>query len=264
MKYSGMAIGIVGVAGNDEAIARLRAAGLVVHEYETPDAIAAACRTQSLGAIVCGLGPGLERCSSLPLVPPPAVSLPLILRIDLSAGGAVRVMDRVDVAAGARLSIRSVSALDADVLETLEGDWPSADVLIARSLLRGLQQLRGDVAAGVAACGTRRCNAATLAHACGVAPRTLQWRLAHAGSPTARRLLAWAVTLHTLWRLEVLMWPLKRVAAHAGFRSPEALSNYVLRQVGERPTKLAVRSGFHEVLERCVRDCRGADARPIA
>lgn len=83
----------------------------------------------------------------------------------------------------------------------------------------------------------QRTSVSRLARLCGVAPRTIEWRLAAHGLPAARRLLGMLTSLHAIWTMDMLGWSLKRAAAFTGFQSATSLSSYVRRHTGVRPAK---------------------------
>jgi hypothetical protein len=58
------------------------------------------------------------------------------------------------------------------------------------------------------------------------------------------------LTLHTIWRLDVLGWSLKRAAAVAGMLEARRLAEYVWRHTSVRPGKLLSNGGFNTTLER--------------
>jgi AraC-like DNA-binding protein len=100
------------------------------------------------------------------------------------------------------------------------------------------------VLVGAAVVGARRPSVATLCDATGVARRTLERRLKDGRLPPAHRLLLDVLVLHVLWQTELLGWPLKRVAARAGFASPAALRDCVRRHCGAPLRRTAGGGGF--------------------
>lgn len=83
--------------------------------------------------------------------------------------------------------------------------------------------------------------------------RTLEARLAGQLLPSPRILLAWSVSLHAIWGLEMLARPLKQVASNAGFHSSEALSQLMHRHLGARPHRMAANFGFFHALGAFIR-----------
>ena len=105
------------------------------------------------------------------------------------------------------------------------------------------------ILASAALVGDRRTSVNELAHSCGLAKRTLEWRLAASGRPTARTVLGWMTALHAVWRMEVLGWSPKRAASEGRFGSSELFAGYVKRHAGGRPLAL-VRGGFTALLDK--------------
>lgn len=244
---------VVGVHLRDEAdvaaVRRLRAVGVAVCEFDTEDALITAAATRGYAVAVCELTPfredrvrwALDRMALAP-------STATILRAELSCN-VVRGIVSLSAHPGlARLSLRSVRPADVDVQEALRGTSHAPDFLILRSFATDRLAREPGILIAAIVCGARRTRIRTLARACRIAPRTLQWRLARAGFPEARELLGWVLALHSVWRLEALEWPLKRVAAQAGFSSGESLCSYVHRHVGARPKTLCRDGGFWQLL----------------
>ena len=131
----------------------------------------------------------------------------------------------------------------------LAGDIPaSACHVILRELeARVPERFRGIVVTAILA-GTSRFSVRELAHRCDIGVRTLDWRLR--SSPCSpRKLLGWIMCLHAAWRLDVLGWTLKRVAAEAGFSDSAAVSDLMQRLAHIRPGALAHRGGFWKLLD---------------
>jgi transcriptional regulator GlxA family with amidase domain len=83
--------------------------------------------------------------------------------------------------------------------------------------------------------GKRRVSVRDLAAVTDTPLRTLEWRLAQCDMRPANEILGFILSLHIVWRLEAMAWPLKRIACAAGFTSSAALCRYVQRHIGERP-----------------------------
>jgi len=65
-------------------------------------------------------------------------------------------------------------------------------------------------------------------------------------------MLGWILSLHVLWRLDILRWTPKQAAAASDFRSVEAMSAFVARQTGCRPRAVMAAGGFERLLHACV------------
>lgn len=93
-----------------------------------------------------------------------------------------------------------------------------------------------------------------LARACGLARRTLEYRLAKNRMPAPRVLLAACVVLHVLWAVDVAGFPLKHVSQQWGFSSPTDISAYVRRHTGACVRELVASRGFVGQTAAFVRD----------
>jgi len=116
-----------------------------------------------------------------------------------------------------------------------------------------------DIVAAAILGGHRRITVSVLAQICALPIRTLEWRLRACGAPEARRMLGWVLSLHVLWRLDMLRRTPKQVAAASGFRSAEAMSAFVGRQTGCRPRAVMASGGFERLLDACVQRWQHGD-----
>jgi hypothetical protein len=112
-------------------------------------------------------------------------------------------------------------------------------------------EIAADIMATAAIAGHRRTPVRALARLSGVNVRVLESRLKTAGLIPAEHLLGWMVSLHTLWRRDVLAWTPKRTATSANFETSDVWTSYVARQVGARPATLLRSGGFANLLDRC-------------
>jgi len=122
-----------------------------------------------------------------------------------------------------------------------------------RPLVTSVSAAVSDIVTTAVLAGHRRITVSTLARLFGLPPRTLVWRLRANEAPQARHMLGWILSLHVLWRLDILRWGTKHTAAVSGFRSVEAMSSFVARQTGCRPGVLLARGGFEQLLDSCVK-----------
>ena len=147
-------------------------------------------------------------------------------------------------------SLRPVDDIEMAVRQMWEFQPPAASMaIIARVAPLTHPAALGVVVAAVIV-GASRTTVGSLARACRLPVRTLEEHLRRAHGPTPRRLSAWILALHTLWRLDICGWTLRRCALAAGYTVPEELSNYVARNVGARPSKLLGNGGFEALLQR--------------
>lgn len=108
------------------------------------------------------------------------------------------------------------------------------------------------VAAAAAIAGGRRRSVEEFASLCGISSRALELRLRAAGGPVPRELLGWVLSLHVLWRLDILGWQPKHVADSVSFRSVDAMALYVKRWTGERPRRILGKGGgFDGLVKEC-------------
>jgi len=181
----------------------------------------------------------------------------LILRAELSPSIAREIIHLARTVRDVRVSLIGVDDLAMELQSFVAVEEQShADAAIIRRIAHEMDNWRPEIFVAAAVAGRRRTQVVTLATMCAIPIRTLEWRLHAAGVLPARKPLGWMLSLHSVWRLDVLGWPLKRAAHAAGFSSSEGLGNYVSRHLGARPIELA-RSGFEPLLERFVNQLAG-------
>jgi AraC-like DNA-binding protein len=86
-----------------------------------------------------------------------------------------------------------------------------------------------------------------------VAGRTLRGRLARAGWPPPRDLIAWCRLLHATFLLDLLGSSAKRVAHDLGYSSASALQVSMKRHLGLTNSEIHERGGYPFLLERFAR-----------
>jgi hypothetical protein len=162
------------------------------------------------------------------------------------------------------------------VLELLESDVPALLVMRAEGGWRQFESARRDltgqrarrallrrtlpfIAAPLqpffAGCGLlagSRERVTHLARLSGLAPRTLEARLAKAGYPRARTIVAWYRVLHVAWHLDVEGLAVKQLvgAGDEGLHARRALGNLVRRHTGLTLTSLGAPGAFAALLYR--------------
>jgi hypothetical protein len=112
-----------------------------------------------------------------------------------------------------------------------------------------------DLGACAAIIGEQRASVQQFAATCRISVRRLEEKLAESQLPSAKRLLMWTLTLHTLWRMSRLEFSSKRAALEAGFSSVEALSRRIERTIGARSMRTAS-GAFPHALDRFTRILR--------
>jgi len=94
--------------------------------------------------------------------------------------------------------------------------------------------------------------------------RTLAGRLARAGLPGPRKIVAWHRLLHAARLLEEPGRSLERIAEELAFPSASALHNLFCRYTGLLPSEVRARGGLPPVLCAFERTLRAAKARPTS
>lgn len=179
-----------------------------------------------------------------------AATAPTVLRTMLTSALLSRIRQFAAVAPDVTVSITHRESLVALLRNAADaGAAPSAQLMLASRLSSLRSDAASTILASAALLGNRRTSVNELARLCGLATRTLEWRLAASARPTARTVLGWMTVLHAVWRMEILGWSPKRAASEGGFASGELFAAYVKRHTGVRPTALA-RGGFTLVLQK--------------
>ncbi len=213
-------------------------------------AIGTFCETQAevLAALAEPGVSGLvwELSSKVPRLPeaiPAAIGvaaqrIPLLVRADYSSSNMREIVALASVAAQLRVSLCNFDDL-ADDLTGMIADPPetNAEQMIIKTVAPRLDALVRHIIVVAAIIGKRRTHVTDVAHLTGLNERTLEWRFRAVGGPTPTKVLGWMVALHTMWRLEVLGWSVKRAADAAHFRDAAALSNYMYGHFGARPRR---------------------------
>jgi hypothetical protein len=180
-----------------------------------------------------------------------ARSVPTLLRADLMSTSVRQITALAAVASDLRISL---SAGGDDLVEDIRAllvtqATTSAEHAIIRRLLPAVAALGPEIVVGAAVLGKRRRHVGELASVIGRTERTLEWRLRTAHAPTPGTVLGWMVSLHSLWRLEISCWPVKRAAHTAGFKDSSTLSNYLKYHLGVRARSALRLGGFWYWLE---------------
>ncbi len=177
----------------------------------------------------------------------------LLVRTDLSRLSSRAVVDIARAGVDARISLKGLDELSADV-EALasQSPEPAAEFPIVSELASRRRSASFDIAVGAVMVGRRRVGVRTLSELMGLSVRTLEARLKAERLPVPEALLGWSLSVHTMWRVGVLRWSVKRADIVAGFGTCESLAGYVRRHVGARPAALRRSGDFTELLERFV------------
>jgi|KBSMisStaDraftv2_1062788.scaffolds.fasta_scaffold45350_3 hypothetical protein len=216
-------------ASNAEAVAALRRADVIGIVWELSDRIPG-------GPTL----PSMVRCA--------ANDLPLLVHAELRRP-IVRDLVALSTSVSAlQVSICGFDDLVHEVRQVVNGRRePSPDQAILNTVASHTDAVL-DIVAMAAIVGRRRTHVRELADVLRIRPRTIEWRLKSLGMMSPERLLGRMVSLHVLWRMQKLEWPLKRIAAVAGFSGPPAMSNYILGHIGLRPTRAAAERRFEDWL----------------
>lgn len=149
------------------------------------------------------------------------------------------------------VSLRPFDDLASDLLHVLDHGGTADPALIIVDAVAAFVPAEARVPIVAAAVlGRRRTRLPVFARCCSLSARALEYRLERHSLPHAGKLLGWSLALHTLWRHEVLGWPLKRCAAMAAFSESGSLSAYIRRHVRHRPHVLLESGGFMQLLAR--------------
>lgn len=149
------------------------------------------------------------------------------------------------------VSLRPFDDLASDLLHVLDHGGAADPSLVIVDAVAPFVPAEARVPIVAAAVlGRRRTRLPVFARCCSLSARALEYRLERHSLPHAGKLLGWSLALHTLWRHEVLGWPLKRCAAMAAFSESGSLSAYIRRHVQHRPHVLLESGGFMQLLAR--------------
>jgi AraC-like DNA-binding protein len=144
------------------------------------------------------------------------------------------------------------------VRSVVEHRWlPEAGASIIRQIVERLPAPPELVVVLAVIAGSRRIGVRAFAQLAHMSERTLQRRLADARLPTAVRLLAWATTLHSTWRLERDGDRVKQVGAASGFQSRQAFTSFIRRHTNCSASGLSRRGSFLQVLEEFIAELAG-------
>jgi hypothetical protein len=189
--------------------------------------------------------------------------IPVVLRLELDQSVA-RELNRISSSiAPLRLSTRHFDDFERDIaLSFPRPSWQgvrprTAHLAILERLSENTPADVLDITTGAVLAGHRKTSVESLARLCKLPVRTLEWRLAASQVLPARALLGWTVSLHAMWRLDVLGMVPKRVASEGGFATAEALYALVNRHTGSRPADIrrhgASPACFNGSCRRCIR-----------
>src|SRR6185437_224549 len=234
-----------------DCIAASRYAAMVHYCYDLEDL---ECRVATLHA--CGhgstLGAVIMDCRPHDFAGPRelvASAVPLVFRTSLTPASFRQVGLLARSKSSHWVSLTTAEQVDvaiSDVLSAPEGR--SGQLIILDRLTCDLPSSVSSIVQTAVLLTHRRTTVVRLAAACGLAVRTLEWRLSSAGMPAARRIIGWTTALHAVWQLDVLGWTRKRVARDAGFCTTELLDVCVQHHTGARPLQLCQQGGFDHLL----------------
>lgn len=180
-------------------------------------------------------------------------TIPVAVRTNLTAAALREIVDIAGRRSASWVSVENLEPADIvvdDLMHAPEGR--TAQLVILDRLTRDLSpSVRGIVETAILL-SHRRAGVSKLAIACGLAVRTVEWRLSSADLPPARTILAWMGALHAVWQIDVLGWTHKRVARNAGFATAELCDVSIQRHTGARLLQICRMYGFDNMLD-CVR-----------
>jgi hypothetical protein len=185
----------------------------------------------------------------------------VLLHTALAPGSAQQIVTMAGRACDLRVSLDGFDELVRQTQMLLaKSAEPTAWQTIVDGVVPRIDSSIRDIVVAAAIRGERRLEVLSFANACRLPVRSLQARLSDSGSPTARELLGWSLSLHACWRLEMLRWTPKQVANAAGFHGLAALGGFLERHVGTRPREMKTPGTLALILARFVRSFRVAVA----
>lgn len=189
--------------------------------------------------------------------------IPLLLHVDLSREAVRQIVAIAAADPSPHILLRGADDVRAALIRAVHTHdaMPTAQRELSRILLPQAPASAADLVAAAIAAGHRRLSVGRFAALCGLASRTVEWRLQAACMPPPRTLLGWMLALHGLWRVDVLGRPMPQVAGASGFTSTRTWATYIQRQTGERPAALLARGGFR-ILVRVA--CHRLGLAPLA
>lgn len=176
---------------------------------------------------------------------------PLILCIDLTHRVARQLAAVASVPISPQLAVYGYDDIPNMTEALREGQIPvPAFRAMAEPLLQSTPRDGQWIVAAAIVTGHQRLTSLAFAELCNTPRRTLEWRLASIQMPAPGRLLGMMLSLHGLWRLDILEWSVKQVASASGFTSARTWSNYLERHTKARPLALIAGGGFSAYLQR--------------
>jgi AraC-like DNA-binding protein len=173
--------------------------------------------------------------------------IPVIIRLSLTRTNAAWLIYSAAASVRYRVSLRGFDNLGDDVSREIAERCRGGAFARIAALLGDVPSPVLNIVVGSAAIGHHRTTVPTLARACGMSPRTLEWRLSRNGVASGARLLRVMLTLHTVWCIEMMGWTVKRTSVGAGFATRSGLSNFLQRQTGHSPSEFIAFGGFEEL-----------------
>jgi AraC-like DNA-binding protein len=150
-----------------------------------------------------------------------------------------------------RISFRCFDSIVADAEAALKGQSvTAADGPLIQALSLRVHPAAAQIVCAAVRLGRNRAPVTDLARACSIPTRTLEWRCRRQGLPEARAALSAIFAINAFWRLRVLEWPIKRVAAVSGFRDRTGFVNAIRRERGLPPSKWREVETFEDAITR--------------
>lgn len=193
-----------------------------------------------------GVSAALTEIATAPVAPD------IVLLFDLNERAVQQVEQLLDADLRVQLALRDHhgSAHAIDSARRDPGGQRAQQAMIRRTLPFIAPPLRPFVTA-CALLSDRPIRVSNVARLTGLAPRTLDARLAKAGYPSARTIAAWFRVLHVAWRLDVEGLTVKLVGSgDPGLHARRALGNLVRRHAGLTLASLGAQGAFAALLHR--------------
>jgi hypothetical protein len=181
-----------------------------------------------------------------------AVAREIILLFDLTQRAVQLLLELLESDVPARLALRTEDGWGP--IESARRDLTrqrAHRTLVRRTVPFVVTPLRPFFAACALLAGTRE-RVSHLARLAGLAPRTLEARLAKAGYPRARSIASWYRVLHVAWHLDVEGLAIKQLVGvgEEGLHARRALGNLVRRHTGLTLASLGTPGAFPALLYR--------------
>jgi len=235
-----------------EAVARVVGDARCVRACFTARELGRVLATQTVRGVVCELrdSTGADVASVFRSQDCRSAMPPILTVMSLTPANAHLILNLIEGGLNVRPILRGYDDLGRIVRQVWERrDSDDAQSAMLRSVAGAIPPSVYDIVVGSIVVGATRCSVNAFATKCRVSTRTLERRIGAGGLLPARRLLGWSLALHAMWRIDMLEWPIKKVATAAGFASSDAFATYFARHTGHTVSAARGCGGFQNLLE---------------